>query len=147
MVLRTPNYFRDYEAGTGRYLQSDPIGLDSGDFNTYSYVGSDPLIYVDQDGEARSYAGRTKALKRQMDDPKVASCIRGWLKQEFNHRKRGGRGKNKTKYIRNPPGMDNAHPADQPSVDGNDYSCTCLQDELIHDIQTAVEGKAGRYKK
>jgi RHS repeat-associated protein len=42
------NYFRDYNPATGRYVQSDPIGLQGG-LNTYGYVGgslvgsSDPL--------------------------------------------------------------------------------------------------------
>ncbi len=40
------NYFRDYEPSTGRYVQSDPIGL-AGGLNTYGYVGGDPLSYVD----------------------------------------------------------------------------------------------------
>jgi len=33
------NYFRDYDPSTGRYVQSDPIGLGGGSFSTYGYVG------------------------------------------------------------------------------------------------------------
>lgn len=40
------NYFRDYEAGVGRYIESDPIGLRGG-ISTYGYVGSRPLYAVD----------------------------------------------------------------------------------------------------
>jgi RHS repeat-associated protein len=40
------NYFRAYEPATGRYLQSDPIGL-AGGLSTYAYADSTPLMYID----------------------------------------------------------------------------------------------------
>ena len=45
------NYFRDYEPGTGRYVQSDPIGL-AGGIGSYSYVDANPMGLVDPLGLA-----------------------------------------------------------------------------------------------
>ena len=48
------NFNRDYDPVTGRYIQSDPIGLDGG-MNLYGYVEGKPLNSMDTNGKLPTF--------------------------------------------------------------------------------------------
>jgi RHS repeat-associated protein len=66
------NYFRDYDPAIGRYVQSDPIGLEGGP-NTYSYSKSSPMSNVDQYGLL--FTNLLNGVSRDPIDPGAANGI------------------------------------------------------------------------
>jgi hypothetical protein len=67
-IVRTHhyNYFRDYDPGIGRYVQSDPIGLRGG-INSYAFVANAPLDEADAFGlSPHGYGCRLSAGGEQL---------------------------------------------------------------------------------
>ena len=68
------NYFRTYDPATGRYLESDPVGL-AASINTYAYVDNDPISYADPSGLVKVdlFGDKDEIFKKQVaeykDDP------------------------------------------------------------------------------
>jgi RHS repeat-associated protein len=46
------NGYRDYDPATGRYPESDPIGLWGGSYSTYAYANGNPIGKIDPLGLA-----------------------------------------------------------------------------------------------
>jgi RHS repeat-associated protein len=71
------NVFRDYDPDVGRYVESDPIGLDGG-MNTYAYAVANPLNAVDEFGLFPSLGGMSPGLSPTL-------CLKGEKCEEQRH--------------------------------------------------------------
>lgn len=102
------NYFRDYEAATGRYAQSDPLGLIAS-LETYAYVEADPIGFSDRFGLMQDMRDRWCDL---MNDPRLPASVRGWLINQCKRPK---------KDFKAPPGLDLGHRYGCPADCGFGY--------------------------
>ncbi|SEB18877.1 RHS repeat-associated core domain-containing protein, partial [Marinobacterium iners] len=80
------NYYRDYDPATGRYIESDPIGL-AGGLNSYAYVQNNPANWLDpwglyteivQWGRSPGFTGRWGHISGNVNGKNWSYGPHGW---------------------------------------------------------------------
>jgi hypothetical protein len=71
------NYFRDYDPQTGRYVESDRLGLFGGSLSTYGYTNDNPIMYIDPFGLCWVYSQSTGQMTHVDADGNVDYTANG----------------------------------------------------------------------
>jgi RHS repeat-associated protein len=77
------NYFRDYDPAQGRYVESDPIGLDGG-INLYVYGANTPLSNIDPFGMDVQRTPSNRSDAPNSDVMRGLECMSKCLKTTIN---------------------------------------------------------------
>ncbi|SDG78177.1 RHS repeat-associated core domain-containing protein [Dyella sp. 333MFSha] len=83
-----------------------------------------------REAQAAGRAGKQARLREMMNDDKLGSADRGWLRQDANAVARGER-----KTLRVPPGKNMAHERGREAQKGYGYDHSNLQDADLHRLQ------------
>jgi RHS repeat-associated protein len=131
-------YLYDYVRGCE--LSSPGWGTVAGAVSGCALGCLNPLEWFDRGkkvsvagGKLKSFKGgqtREQRLHDLVDDPKVSSADRGWIRQEMNEVARG-----KKRHLRNPPGRQLAHERGRESAKGWGYEHSHLQNRKDHMTQ------------
>lgn len=83
------NRFRYYKPSIGRYVTSDPSGLDVG-LNSYSYVAANPLVFFDINGLTKGGKKNigTEGLNRNSPESDVQERLDDAIENDSGNRKR-----------------------------------------------------------
>ncbi|MES9851977.1 MAG: RHS repeat-associated core domain-containing protein [Candidatus Thiodiazotropha sp. L084R] len=101
---------------------------------------------VSQSTKSSGRSGKQARLREMMNDPKVSSADRGWLKNDARHIKYGNKsGLRIPRNGRKSPGRKGkdkgyelAHPHEAPASKGNSYSGSKLKNHADHKVETRL---------
>ena len=74
------NYFRDYDAVRGRYIEADPLGIEEGVNHLYTYVDNNPLSLTDRLGLGTDCSERQKCIDTAVRTRQICTRVT-WVSQ------------------------------------------------------------------
>jgi RHS repeat-associated protein len=69
------NYFRDYDPTMGRYIESDPIGMNGSTASTYAYTDNNSVNHADPLGLFTSDQHAAMSFEVLSNDPAMLPCL------------------------------------------------------------------------